>query len=66
MLKFKEGQIYVCKKSYTTWWTEGGEYDVFINENRDLVIQDNAGDQWCDYEIGSIHQFTLKEEEKNG
>lgn len=63
MLKFKEGQIYVCECSYTTYWTEGREYRTeydFMAEQ--YVICDNFNNPYTASDINvSTLVFKLKE-----
>lgn len=62
MLKFKEGQTYICTKSFSDYWTEGKEYPVCYN-NKDLIIRDNHGNIWEeDFLHVTSAKFTLKEE----
>lgn len=64
MLKFKEGQTYICTESRTNNWTEGKDYQVFLdNLAMEYVLIDNNGDLWTDDEINvSRLEFKLKEE----
>ncbi|MBL0992189.1 MAG: DUF3310 domain-containing protein [Escherichia coli] len=64
MLKFKKGQTYICTESHEVWWTKGKEYKVVLDVfPESLVIKDNEGTSWYDYEINeSKHKFKLKEE----
>lgn len=64
MLKFKEGQTYICKKSFTTNWIEGNEYKVEYDEISDeYVIYDEEGFLYFDFDINeSTLIFKLKEE----
>lgn len=64
MLKFKEGQTYICTEAYGTWWTVGREYPVFIdNYENYFVIKDDEGTPWYDYELNTRkHKFILKDE----
>lgn len=64
MLKFKEGQTYICTKSHGNWWTEGKEYQVYFNNNScEFGLIDNKGTFWYDDELNNTtHQFKLKEE----
>lgn len=68
MLKFKEGQTYVCTQTSKPWWTEGTEYTVRINHYDELVIYDDKGIGWHDYELDEIDDtakaFKLKEEKQ--
>lgn len=47
---FKEGQLYKCTRDVDGWFTEGQIYPVVSTENG-LVIVDNGGDEWNDYDI---------------
>lgn len=70
MLKFKEGQTYICTETQATWWTVGREYPVVIdnpvfidNYENYFVIKDDDGTPWCDYELNNgRHKFILKDE----
>lgn len=64
MLKFKEGQTYICEKSLSPEWIEGNEYKVTYDEIRDdYGIYDEIGFLFVDWEINeSILTFKLKEE----
>lgn len=64
MLKFKEGQTYICIKSYSTNWIEGNEYKTEYGEisNR-YVIYDEIGFVYSDSELNESRLvFKLKEE----
>jgi hypothetical protein len=63
MLKFKEGQTYICTKANLPWWTKGKEYKVFFDElPRVFAIKDNQGTIWYDYELNdTTHKFNLKD-----
>lgn len=64
MLKFKEGQTYICTESHASQWTVGREYPVFIdNYENYFVIKDDEGSHWYDYELNTRkHKFILKDE----
>ncbi|CAD0299948.1 hypothetical phage protein [Enterococcus phage vB_EhiS_268] len=63
MLKFKEGQTYICTETHATWWTVGKEYPVTSNAYKRLVIKDDNGTLWYDYELNKKqHKFILKDE----
>lgn len=64
MLKFKEGQTYICEKSFTTNWIEGNEYKVSYEEiSNEYVIYDEEGFMFFDFDInGSRVVLKLKEE----
>lgn len=64
MLKFKEGQTYICTETYSVWWTEGKEYPVkFYPRENEHAIQDDSGTYWFDHEImNTKNKFKLKEE----
>lgn len=65
MLKFKEGQTYICTSTNKPWWTEGREYKVFKNDTRDeLVIEDDTGTIFIEenVELFTKTKFKLKEE----
>lgn len=77
MLKFKEGQTYICTEAAFNWWTEGKEYTVKpLNEletyfNNDdtthkvFVLDDDEGTSWRDTELSaSLNKFKLKKENK--
>lgn len=64
MIKFEEGQTYMCTESQSNLWTKRKEYSVIFDDLFDLVIIDDRGIHWRDYEINLlIHKFTLKEKE---
>lgn len=52
MLKFKEGQTYICTKSNKPWWTEGEEYCVQLR-NGELYLIDDDGDGFNENYINS-------------
>lgn len=66
LLKFKEGNTYICKDTIgpVDWWTVGKRYSVIFDEvtNR-LVILDDDGDTWNDDELNDAYvvSFTLME-----
>lgn len=64
MLNFKEGQTYICEKSFTTHFIEGNEYKVEYEEISDeYVIYDEKGFLYFDFDInGSMVVLKLKEE----
>lgn len=64
MLKFKEGQTYICTKSNNSWWTVGKEYEVFFDDMPQVfAIKDNLGTIWYDYELNQTNkEFILKDE----
>lgn len=64
MLKFKEGQTYICKKSFTTNWIEGKEYKTKYEEISDeYVIYDEFDYVYFDFDINESKLiFKLKEE----
>lgn len=66
MLKFKEGQTYICTNAAFKWWTEGKEYNVFNHRGYDvLVMEDNNGSRWTEAELNdSLNEFKLKEEKQ--
>lgn len=45
-LEVKEGQTYICTKSERSYWTEGEEYHVFLDDSGVTVIADDDGDLW--------------------
>lgn len=63
MLKFKEGQTYICTHSEVDWWTVGKEYPVFTTSFGISSIKDDGGLSWhdSDLEVSKI-EFKLKEE----
>lgn len=63
MLKFKEGQTYICTETEATWWTVGKEYPVFIdNHEINFVIKDDEGSTWSAYELSkTLSEFILKD-----
>ena len=63
-LEFKEGQTYVCQKSFTTYWVEGKGYETKYDEiSGKYAIIDEYGFYYFDWEINhSRIKFTLKEE----
>lgn len=66
MIKFEEGQTYVCTNAEMCWWTEGKEYSVFNHKYFDtLVIKDDTGTNWFEEELtNSLNEFKLKEEKQ--
>ncbi len=63
MLKFKEGQTYICAESYHPWWTAGKEYSVINSTTNRPTIQDDSGTPWYDYEVNILgYEFKLKNE----
>ena len=65
MIKFKEGQTYICTKTTSSWWTEGKEYEVRTNHlDNNLVIQDDEGTYFDETAMNNIRatSFQLKEE----
>lgn len=63
MLKFEEGQTYICTKSYCHWWTEGKEYPVTSNAFARLAINDDRNTLWYEYELKDLPlKFKLKED----
>lgn len=65
MLKFKEGQTYICAESYHPWWTAGKEYSVINSTTNRPTIQDDSGTPWYDYEVNILgYEFKLKNENK--
>lgn len=61
MLKFTEGQTYICTKSGMTWFTEGKEYPVFVNEFGRLAIKDDEEATWFEHDLDTGHAlFKLK------
>lgn len=64
MLKFKEGQTYICEKSFTTNWIEGKEYKTEYDEISDeYFIYDEFDYKFFDFDINkSKLVFKLKEE----
>lgn len=70
MLKFNEGQTYICTGASKThlWWTAGKKYTVKNDDVTNLLaIQDNDGEFWYDYELNRVFsvRFKLEEESKN-
>ena len=62
MLKFKEGQTYVCTKAERPWWTEGKEYTVVLNSYGIPVLVDNGDDKWSSNALNAFNnEFKLKE-----
>ena len=45
-LELKEGQTYICTKSERSYWTEGEEYHVFLDDHGVTVLADDDGDLW--------------------
>lgn len=45
-LELKEGQTYICTKSERSYWTEGEEYHVFLDDSGVTVLADDDGDLW--------------------
>lgn len=65
MLKFKEGQTYICTKSEAPWWTEGKEYQVRLCVDGDLYLIDDDCDAYNDAYINTLEtKFKLKEEKQ--
>lgn len=63
MLKFEEGQSYICIHSEVDWWTPGKEYTVFNTGFGLSAIKDDRGSIWHDSEFeGSKTYFKLKKE----
>lgn len=63
MLKFKEGQTYICTRSNRIWWTVGKEYTAFNTDFGVPAIKDDRDTIWYDSEFeGSETHFKLKEE----
>ncbi len=63
MLKFEEGQTYICIHSEVDWWTPGKEYSVFNTGFGIPSIRDDRDILWHDVELGvSKAKFILKEE----
>lgn len=70
MLKFEEGQTYICTGASNKhlWWTKGKRYPVTIDEAAVLfAIQDDDGEFWYDYELNRVFsvRFKLVEGNKN-
>lgn len=65
MLKFKEGQTYICEKAFTTKWIEGKGYETKYDEiSGEYAIIDELGFIYFDWEINNSRlKFKLKEEE---
>lgn len=62
-MKFKLGQTYICTKSSLSWFTEGKEYPVIVNDYGKLAIKDDDRMLWFDYELTGLYTcFKLKEE----
>lgn len=63
MLKFEDGQTYICTKSYTTNWIEGNEYKTTYDEVTDeYVLFDEFGFMFFDRDLNKArHSFQLKE-----
>lgn len=63
MLKFEEGQTYICIKTLSHRWTEGKEYPVIYNNFNRSGIKDNTSRFWYEHEINNLpYIFILKEE----
>lgn len=64
MIKFDEGQTYICEQSYSRNWIEGKEYEVKYDEISDeYVIYDELGYVYFNWEINESRLvFKLKEE----
>lgn len=63
MLKFKEGQTYICTESQAPWWTEDKEYQVKLEDDGTLYLSDNDGDKYNDAYFNTIKtKFILKPE----
>ena len=63
MLKFKEGQTYICTNTDKPWWTEGKEYEVKRRDDNFLFICDDDGDWYTQSNINNnLTQFKRKEE----
>lgn len=66
-MQFKEGQTYICTKSYDYWWTEGKEYRVVFDDVAESFgIEDDQQTMWYEHELNepsvSPQKFKLKEE----
>lgn len=63
MIKFKEGQTYICTEQYNNWFTVGKEYPVILNAvDNKLIIKDDDDNKWTDEEVRwSLQQFKLKD-----
>lgn len=63
MLKFEEGQTYICTKTIQPWWTEGKEYKVESGVDGVLYLMDDEKDRYTEYHINRYNsKFKLKEE----
>lgn len=63
MLKFKEGQTYICTKSDMLWWTEGKEYPVRLCVDGNLYLIDDDCEPYTENAINTLTtKFILKYE----
>lgn len=64
MLKFEDGQTYICTNSYTTAWIEGNEYKTTYDEISDeYVLYNEFGFVFFDWELNNSRiGLKLKEE----
>lgn len=51
-VNFKVGQTYICTKDINNWFTKGERYAV-ITGKEGLVIVDNDGEEWEEYDINT-------------
>lgn len=60
-LELKEGQTYICTKSERSYWTEGEEYHVFLDDSGMTVLVDDDRDLWYTDTLSVIGtKFKLK------
>lgn len=60
-LELKEGQTYICTKSERSYWTEGEEYHVFLDDSGMTVLVDDDRDLWYTDALSVIGtKFKLK------
>lgn len=63
MLKFKEGQTYICTKTDMPWWTEGKEYEVKRRDDGYLYLIDDDCEPYTQYHLNVLKtKFILKYE----
>lgn len=60
-LTFKDGQIYKFNSDNSHWFTKGNKYPV-VKGNTGLVILDDEGLEWYDYEFNNYYYLPDDEE----
>lgn len=63
MLKFEEGQTYICTESNRPWWTEGKEYYIKLDDCSVPYLEDDDLDWHTQKYLNSVNnlKFKLKE-----